>query len=105
MRAMESLAIPFEQPAHSDRAIHRGEHRFLKPAYANCINRFNPSQVEMHRKEEIKKQSKRKKTRPKKNKKFFAGEKKSQSFSPCSHSADMTIKHAANSPPTHPGSP
>lgn len=47
-RAMESLAIPFEQPAQSDWAIHKGKHRFLKPAYANCINRLNPSQVEMH---------------------------------------------------------
>lgn len=57
-RAMESLAIPFEQPAHSDWAIHRGKHRFLKPAYANCINRLNPSQVEIQgRKEQIKRQS------------------------------------------------
>lgn len=47
MRATESLAIPFEQPAHSDWAIHRGKQRFMKPAYANCINRLNPSQVEM----------------------------------------------------------
>ncbi len=61
MRAMESLAIPFEQPAQSDWAIHRGKHRFLKPAYANCINRLNPSQVGMQGKEQIKKQSKRRK--------------------------------------------
>lgn len=58
MRAMESLAIPFEQPAHSDCAIHRG-----KPAYANGINRLNPPQVEMQGKEQIKKLSKSRKNR------------------------------------------
>lgn len=36
----------------------RGKHRFLKPAYANCINRLNTSQVEMQGEAEIKKQSK-----------------------------------------------
>lgn len=42
MRAMESLAIPFEKPAHSDWAIHRGKQRFLKPAYANCFGWTHP---------------------------------------------------------------
>lgn len=42
MRAMESLAIPFEQPAHSHWAIHRGKHRFLKRAYANVHKQVHP---------------------------------------------------------------
>lgn len=68
-----------------------------------CVNRFIPSQVEMQGKVEIKKPSERR--RGEEGDLVWKRKKNSLSFAPCSHSADMTIKHAANSPPTHLSSP
>lgn len=103
MRAMESLAIPFEQPAHSDWAAHRGKQRFTKPAYANSINRFKPAHIEIQGRN-LEKESKRDNKKKTERERDFVWRRKRHSFAPCSHSAEMLIKHAANSTPTHPNS-
>lgn len=74
MRAMESLAIPFEQPAHSDWAAHRGKQRFTKPAYANSINRFKPALIEIQGRN-LEKESKRDKKKKTERDILFGGEK------------------------------
>lgn len=63
MRATESLAIPFEHQAHTDRAIHWSKHRFPKAAYANRINRLCTSQVQMQKREHIRKEHKTRESR------------------------------------------